>query len=86
MTDSGTLLPGFQIGCVLAENLVKPYVSRLIVIYCKTVSKAILSHRPVFTLAICAYFSLSQLMLLCWSGRLKWLKTDCKTAISSSGI
>lgn len=48
--------------------------------YCK--QNDVLFHRPVFgfTLA-CACFILSQLILLCWSGRLKWLKTDYKTAI-----
>lgn len=29
-----------------------------------------------YFLMICSYFFPSQLLLLCWRGRIKWLKTD----------
>lgn len=40
----------------------------------------------VVTLALCAYFFLSQLTLLRWSGQVKWLKRNYNAAIYLSGF
>lgn len=51
------------------------FFKKLDLSYCK--QSGILFNGPVvsvFTVAICAYFFLSPLMFLGWSGRVRWLK------------